>query len=68
MTPTYCPVWNWREKRWVLDITYVKTIEGYSYLSLITEAYSHKIVGYTLHPNLESIGCLEALAWLCIQD
>jgi transposase InsO family protein len=50
------------EQLWVSDITYVKTVEGYSYLSLITDAYSRKIVGYTLHPNLESIGCLEALA------
>lgn len=49
------------EQLWVSDITYVKTVEGYSYLSLITDAYSRKIVGHTLHPNLESTGCLEAL-------
>jgi putative transposase len=45
------------EQLWVSDITYVKTVEGYSYLSLITDAYSRKIVGHTLHPNLESKGC-----------
>lgn len=49
------------EQLWVSDITYVKTIEGYSYLSLITDAYSRKIVGYALHPNLESAGCIDAL-------
>ncbi len=49
------------EQVWVSDITYIKTIEGYSYLSLITDAYSRKIVGYCLHPTLESAGCREAL-------
>lgn len=49
------------EQVWVSDITYIKTIEGYSYLSLITDAYSRKIVGYCLHPSLESAGCIEAL-------
>ena len=49
------------EQVWVSDITYIKTIEGYSYLSLITDAYSRKIVGYCLHASLESAGCIEAL-------
>lgn len=49
------------EQLWVSDITYVKTMEGYSYLSLITDAYSRKIVGHCLHPNLGSDGCSEAL-------
>lgn len=49
------------EQVWVSDITYIKTIEGYSYLSLITDAYSRKIVGYCLHPTLESAGCITAL-------
>ena len=31
---------------WVSDITYVETDEGVCYLSLITDAYSHKIVGW----------------------
>lgn len=50
------------EQVWVSDITYIKTIEGYSYLSLITDAYSRKIVGYCLYASLESAGCIEALA------
>jgi putative transposase len=49
------------EQVWVSDITYIKTIEGYSYLSLITDAYSRKIVGHCLHHTLESAGCIEAL-------
>jgi putative transposase len=33
------------EQIWVSDITYLRTEEGYSYLSLITDAYSRKIIG-----------------------
>lgn len=49
------------EQLWVSDITYIRTLEGFSYLSLITDAYSRKIVGYALHPTLEAVGCIEAL-------
>jgi transposase InsO family protein len=50
------------EQLWVSDLTYIRTMEGFSYLSLITDAYSRKIVGYCLYPTLEATGCLEALA------
>ena len=33
---------------WVSDITYVGTRENPSYLALITDAYSKKIIGYNL--------------------
>lgn len=46
---------------WVSDITYIETEEGVCYLSLITDAYSHKIVGWALGPTLETIYPLEAL-------
>ena len=46
---------------WVADITYVETAEGVCYLSLITDAYSHKIVGWAVGPTLETIYPLEAL-------
>lgn len=49
------------EQLWVSDITYIRTLNGFSYLSLITDAYSRKIVGHALHPSLEAIGCVEAL-------
>ncbi|KAA6337691.1 hypothetical protein EZS27_014239 [termite gut metagenome] len=31
---------------WVSDITYIKVKGEFAYLSLITEVYSHKVVGY----------------------
>lgn len=49
------------EQLWVSDITYIRTLEGFSYLSLITDAYSRKIVGHALHPSLEAVGCISAL-------
>lgn len=46
---------------WVSDITYIETQEGVCYLSLITDAYSHKIVGWALGPTLETTYPLHAL-------
>jgi putative transposase len=46
---------------WVSDITYVKTRQGYLYLSLVTDACSRKIMGYDLADNLESVNAMNAL-------
>ncbi|WP_232424973.1 IS3 family transposase [Algoriphagus resistens] len=46
---------------WVSDITYIRTAEGFSYLSLLTDAYSRKLVGHCLHDSLEAAGCMETL-------
>lgn len=47
---------------WVSDITYISLKNGFSFLSLITDLYSKKIVGYCLYPTLEADGCLIALS------
>ena len=46
---------------WVSDITYIRTINGFCYLALITDLYSRKIVGYDISDSLELAGCLRAL-------
>jgi len=46
---------------WVSDITYWKLKENYVYISFITDAYSHKIVGYHVAETLESIETIKAL-------
>ena len=46
---------------WVSDITYIRTVKGFCYLSLITDMYSRKIVGYDLSDSLELKGCVRAL-------
>jgi putative transposase len=49
------------ELLWVSDITFVRTNNGFAYLSLITDAYSKKVVGYHVSRNLTVEGCLKAL-------
>jgi putative transposase len=46
---------------WVSDITYISLKDGFCYLSLVTDAYSRKIVGYCLYPTLKKEGPLHAL-------
>ena len=52
---------NRAEQVWVSDITYIRTTEGFMYLSLITDAYSKKVVGHKLSDNLKTINCICAL-------
>lgn len=49
------------EQIWVSDITYIRQLDGFCFLSLITDIYSHKVVGYCLYPTLETQGPLIAL-------
>jgi putative transposase len=46
---------------WVSDITYWKVGGKYLYVSLVTDAYSRKIVGYHLADTLESMETIKAL-------
>lgn len=46
---------------WVSDITYWKINQKHVYISFITDAYSHKIVGYHVAKTLESIETKQAL-------
>lgn len=46
---------------WVSDITYIRTVNGFCYLALITDLFSRKIVGYDISDSLELAGCLRAL-------
>ena len=46
---------------WVSDITYWKIIGGHVYISFITDAYSHKVVGYHVANTLEAVESVQAL-------
>jgi transposase InsO family protein len=46
---------------WASDITYLRTVNGFVYLSLLTDMYSRKIVGWALSESLSIEGCLTAL-------
>ena len=46
---------------WVSDITYLLIARGFVYLSLITDAYSRKIVGWAVDESLGARGPVNAL-------
>lgn len=49
------------EQLFVSDITYIRLTNNFVYLSLITDAYSRRIMGWHLHEDLSTTGCLIAL-------
>lgn len=49
------------EQLWVADITYLPTRDKTAYLSLVTDAYSRKIVGWHVHDGLETEHVSQAL-------
>jgi len=46
---------------WVSDITYIRTLKGFVYVYFLTDAYSHKIVGFEVSGNLEAINAVKCL-------
>lgn len=42
------------EQVWVSDITYIKTDEGNCYLNLVTDAFSRRIMGYSIAQNMNT--------------
>jgi putative transposase len=49
------------EQVWVSDITYLPTREETTYLCLVTDAYSRKIVGYHLDRHMQAVAVGRAL-------
>ena len=52
---------NRAEQAFVSDITYVETDEGVHYLSLVTDAYSRKIMGHELSNDMRAESVVKAL-------
>lgn len=46
---------------WVSDITYLRMQDGFAYLSLVTDAYSRKIIGFFVSHDLSADNTLKAL-------
>ena len=46
---------------WVADLTYLRSEEGFLYLSLISDASTRKVIGYEASDRLEAEGCLASL-------
>jgi len=50
-----------RNQLWVSDITYWRWQNQFYYISFVTDAYTHKIVGYQVAKTLEAIESISAL-------
>ncbi len=50
-----------KNQLWVSDITYWRIKDNFVYLSLITDAFSHKIVGWNVAETLEGLETVQAL-------
>jgi len=46
---------------WVIDITYVRTWEGWLYLAVVMDLYSRRIVGWSTQPTMAQDLVLDAL-------
>lgn len=49
------------EQLWVSDITYIRVQNQWGYLSLITDAFSRKIMGYCFRADMLALGPIAAL-------
>jgi putative transposase len=36
------------DRAWVTDITYIRTLEGFDYLAVVIDLYSHRVVGWSM--------------------
>ncbi len=46
---------------WVNDITYIKTHEGWSYLAVMIDLFSWRIVGWSMQSRMTTVLALQAL-------
>ena len=46
---------------WVGDITYIRTLEGWLYLSVLIDLYSRRVVGWEARDNMDTELCQETL-------
>lgn len=49
------------DRFWVTDITYIKTYEGFSYLAVVIDLYSRKVVGWAMQSRQPTDLVLQAL-------
>ena len=49
------------DKVWVTDITYIKTHEGWLYLSVVIDLFSRRVVGWSAQPRMTTDLALQAL-------
>ncbi len=48
-------------QKWVTDITYIKTLQGFAYLAVVVDLFSRKVVGWSVQNNMRVELVLDAL-------
>ncbi len=54
-------------QKWVSDLTYLPTTEGWLYLAVILDLFSRRVVGWAFSSSLETRVVLQALSMACNQ-
>ena len=54
-------VLNHPNQLWVADITYIETDDGVVYLHLVTDAWTHEIIGWVVSDTLMAVNTIAAL-------
>ena len=49
------------DRVWVTDITYIRTLEGFTYLAVVIDLYSRRVVGWSMHSRQTTDVVLQAL-------
>ncbi|EGO7253149.1 IS3 family transposase [Salmonella enterica] len=49
------------DERWVTDITYIRTHEGWLYLAVVVALFSRKVIGWSMQPRMTKEIVLNAL-------
>jgi len=57
---------EWPDQKWVTDITYIDTAEGWLYLASVLDLYSRKVVGWAMSEQIDSSLTVSALHMACI--
>lgn len=50
------------DRRWVSDLTYIWTDEGWLYLSVVIDLFSRRVVGWNMSQNMKASGVAAALS------
>jgi len=54
------------DRAWVTDITYIKTYQGFAYLSVVIDLYSRRVVGWAMQSRQTTDLVLQALLMVAV--
>lgn len=57
-----------KAQKWVSDITYVRTVEGWLYLSVIMDLYDRKIIGWSMSDQLDAESTVTAALKMALRN